>query len=31
MMSYEVCMLVITFIVGLAVIDKIDNKKLRRH
>ena len=31
MMSYETCMLVIAFIVGLASIDKMNNRKLRRR
>ena len=31
MVSYEVCALVIIFIMGLAAIDKIKNRKLKRR
>ena len=31
MVSYEICVLVIIFIMGLASIDKMNNRKLRRH
>ena len=31
MVSYEVCMLVIIFIVGLAAIDKMNYRKLKRR
>ena len=31
MMSYEVCALIITFIMGLAAIDKMNYRKLKRR